>query len=178
MPEDAHARRGRLSMEELRTAVESGSIETVIVAFPDPVRAPDGKAVRRRGVRRGGGGAWHARVHVLLTADMEMEPVRGYRFANWELGYGDFHLVPDATTLVVASWLEKTALVICDLHDTRTGDEIRIAPRSILKRQFAAARALDFTAFAASELEDTCSRRRIAGRPRATTATYSRRDVP
>ena len=35
----------------------------------------------------------------LLTTDMEMEPVPGYDFANWELGYGDVHLVPDLATL-------------------------------------------------------------------------------
>ena len=51
----------------------------------------------------------------LLTTDMEMEPVRGYKFANWELGYGDFHLVPDLHTLRTASWLDKTALVLCDV---------------------------------------------------------------
>ena len=39
----------------------------------------------------------------LLTADMEMEPVSGYQFANWESGYGDFHLVPDLSTLRLAS---------------------------------------------------------------------------
>ena len=27
-----------------------------------------------------------------------MEPVPGYTYANWELGYGDFHMVPDLTT--------------------------------------------------------------------------------
>ena len=43
----------------------------------------------------------------LLTVDMEMEPVGGYRFANWEKGYGDFHLAPDFGTLRIASWLES-----------------------------------------------------------------------
>ena len=153
MPEDARARRGRLSMDELHTAAETGAIETVIVAFPDAYGRLLGKRYDAElFVEEAAEHGTHACTY-LLTADMEMEPVRGYRFANWELGYGDFHLVPDVTTLVVASWLEKTALVICDLHDTRTGEEIPIAPRSILRRQLAAARALDFTAFAASELE-------------------------
>ena len=39
-----------------------------------------------------------------------MDPVPGYRFANWELGYGDFHLVPDLETLRRLSWLDRTAL--------------------------------------------------------------------
>ena len=57
------------------------------------------------------------RVTNLLTVDMEMEPVPGYRFASWEKGYGDFRLVPDFATPRVASWLEKTALLICDVQD-------------------------------------------------------------
>ena len=48
----------------------------------------------------------------LLTTDMEMEPVEGYDFANWEAGYGDFHMVPDENTIRMASWLDKTAIVI------------------------------------------------------------------
>ena len=38
---------------------------------------------------------------------MAMDPVPGYRYANWELGYGDFHMVPDLSTLRIADWLEK-----------------------------------------------------------------------
>ena len=89
----------------------------------------------------------------LLTTDMEMEPVPGYKFANWELGYGDFHLVPDLPTLRTASWLDKTALVLCDVHNEKTHDTSRVAPRSILRRQIEAARSLGFESFAASELE-------------------------
>lgn len=40
----------------------------------------------------------------LLATDMDMEPVPGYKFASWEAGYGDIHLVPDMKTLRVASW--------------------------------------------------------------------------
>src|SRR3981081_4168227 len=55
----------------------------------------------------------------LLALDMEMDPVPGYRMANWEQGYGDFDLVPDFSTLRVIPWLEATALVLCDVawHD-------------------------------------------------------------
>src|ERR671911_2146852 len=122
MPEDARARRGRLSTDELRTAVDAGSIETVIVAFPDPYGRLMGKRYDAEVfVEEAAEHGTHACTY-LLTADMEMEPVRGYRFANWELGYGDFHLVPDMDTLRVATWLPRSALVLCDLHDTTTHD--------------------------------------------------------
>jgi glutamine synthetase len=84
---------------------------------------------------------------------MEMEPVQGYAFANWEKGYGDVHLVPDLSTLRIASWLEKSALVLCDVRDERTHGYVRVAPRSLLRDQIDAARDLGFAAFAASELE-------------------------
>jgi glutamine synthetase len=88
----------------------------------------------------------------LLTVDMEMEPVAGYTFANWEKGYGDVHLVPDAGTLRVASWLDRTAIVLCDVH-TSSHEPVSIAPRSMLRRQVSAAAASGFDVAAASELE-------------------------
>jgi glutamine synthetase len=84
---------------------------------------------------------------------MEMEPVPGYRFANWELGYGDFHLVPDLATLRVASWLEKSAFVVCDVKSEKTHGYVSVAPRSILRRQVEAAQNLGYRGFAATELE-------------------------
>jgi glutamine synthetase len=89
----------------------------------------------------------------LLTVDMEMDPTPGYSFANWEQGYGDFHLVPDMRTLRHATWLEKTALVICDVKNEQTHEYVAVAPRSILRRQLEAAQATGFASFAASELE-------------------------
>jgi glutamine synthetase len=89
----------------------------------------------------------------LLTTDMEMDPVPGYRFASWDQGYGDFHLVPDLSTLVVASWLEKTALVLCDVAGNQSTEYVSVAPRSLLRRQVDAARELGFLSMAASELE-------------------------
>jgi glutamine synthetase len=55
--------------------------------------------------------------------------------------------------LIVASWLEKTALVLCDIRDAKTGDDVPVAPRSLLRRQAEAARDLGLTPLAASELE-------------------------
>ena len=70
-----------------------------------------------------------------LTADMEMEPVAGYRLASWERGYGDSRLAADLSTLRVASWLSKTALVICDVLSEQDLEPLMQTLRSILKRQ-------------------------------------------
>src|SRR5687768_9329047 len=149
----APAVKGALTLDELRNRVDRGDIETVVVGFPDHYGRLMGKRFDAEYfVEDGATHGTHA-CDYLLTVDMEMEPVQGYRFANWEKGYGDFHLVPDPDTLVVASWLEKSALVICDLVDDATGERVAVAPRSILRRQLEAVRELGYTAFAASELE-------------------------
>ncbi|MEJ2667020.1 MAG: glutamine synthetase family protein [Deinococcales bacterium] len=143
---------GMLHLEELAEEVRQGTIDTVLVAFADPYGRLMGK--RFDGEYFMGHGAAHG-THVcdyLLTADMEMEPVQGYRFASWSLGYGDVLLRPDLTTLRRASWLEKSAIVFCVI--AKDGSEpVAVAPRSLLRRQIARAHELGFTAEAASELE-------------------------
>jgi glutamine synthetase len=84
---------------------------------------------------------------------MEMEPVPGYESANWERGYGDFHLVPDMRTLRLAGWTERTALVLCDVVDDASHSAVPVAPRSMLRSQLARLSALGLRAMAASELE-------------------------
>jgi glutamine synthetase len=142
-----------LSLERLRELVAAEQIETVVVAFTDHYGRLCGKRYdAEMFVEEAAQSGTHG-CDYLLTTDMEMEPVAGYRFANWELGYGDFHLVPDLGTLRVASWLDRTALVLCDVKSEKAHDYVSIAPRSVLRRQLDAARAAGFTSFAASELE-------------------------
>jgi glutamine synthetase len=145
--------KGLLSPDRLRELVAQEQIETVIVAFTDHYGRLCGKRYDAEmfvadTIAHGTHGCDY-----LLTTDMEMEPVPGYKFANWELGYGDFHLVPDLSTLRLAAWLEKTALVLCDVKSEKTHADISVAPRSILRRQIDAARSAGFESFAASELE-------------------------
>jgi glutamine synthetase len=83
---------------------------------------------------------------------MEMQPVEGYDFSNWDLGYGDLHLTPDMKTLRPVPWLDRTALILCDLVTTG-GDLIPVGPRSILRMQIQRLQSLDLEAMAASELE-------------------------
>jgi len=89
----------------------------------------------------------------LLTVDMEMDVVEGYKFANWEKGYGDFHCAPDFNTLRQLTWLDKSALIICDLQLEPEHAPVAVAPRSMLKRQIAKLTELGFAAKGASELE-------------------------
>ena len=145
--------RGLLNPELLKKLVSNEEIETVIVAFTDHYgrlmgKRYDAEFFLESALKEGTHGCDY-----LLTTDMEMEPVPGYDYANWELGYGDFHMVPDITTLRMADWLEKTALVLCDIKRDKTPDLIEVAPRSILQKQAIKAEEMGFNCFAASELE-------------------------
>ena len=144
---------GLLNEKTLSQQVAAEAIETVIVAFTDHFGRLMGKRFDAEFfvdqiARQGAHGCDY-----LLTVDMEMEPVPGYRFANWELGYGDFHLAPDMNTLRAASWLDKTALVLCDVEDEKTHQPVAVAPRSILRRQLNQAQGQGYQVNAASELE-------------------------
>lgn len=144
---------GMLSIDDLRKLARDGEIDTVLVAFTDLYGRLMGKRLDvdfflDQAAKSG----THA-CDYLLTVDMEMDPVPGYAFANWEKGYGDFHLVPDLKTLRRASWLDRTALVLCDVEDEQFHEPVAAAPRSMLRKQIDRCRSRGFGAMGASELE-------------------------
>ena len=129
--------KGRLDASGIERHITDGSIDTVLMVFPDQQGRFMGKRVTGDFFRHDilhGEGAIHA-CNYLLAVDMEMEPLPGYQYANWDTGYGDLKAVPDMNTLRLIPWLEKTALVICDALDEETNEPIEVAPRQILKQQ-------------------------------------------
>lgn len=145
--------RGMLDLRELARAVEAGEIETVVTAFPDLYGRLVGKRILGGffldEIARGG-------MHVcdyLLACDMEMDPTPGYAFTSWQSGYGDMRALPDLATLRRAGWLERTAVVLCDLVGEETDLPVPVSPRAILRRQLERARELGFDARIGSELE-------------------------
>ena len=143
---------GMLDVQGLRSAVADGSIDTVILAFPDLYGRLMGKRLDASFFLSDIPGGTHA-CDYLFTVDMEMEPVSGYKFSNWNLGYGDVHLAPDLQTMRKLSWLDRTALLICDAQLEPSHRPVQVAPRSILRRQLERLRAAGFQAMAGSELE-------------------------
>jgi len=144
---------GMLSLSDLENLTRTGQIETVILAFTDPY----GKLLGKRFdaeyfIHDHPAHDAHA-CDYLLSADMEMNPVPGYAFSNWQKGYGDVRLVPDFQTLRIASWLDRTAIVLCDLHEETTDELVSVAPRSILRHQLENSLQLSLTAMAGTELE-------------------------
>jgi glutamine synthetase len=141
-----------LSLDELRAEIEAGTIDTVVTAFTDMQGRLFGKRIvgeyfLDEVVSDGVEGC-----NYLLALDMEMEPLPGYEMANWEGGYGDFGIVPDMATLRRVPWLDRTALVLCDVtnHD---GSPVVASPRQILIAQYERAKGMGYTPLCASELE-------------------------
>lgn len=144
---------GRIDTDTLKRMVADEEIETVIAAFPDMYGRLVGKRlVGRYFVDEVMGHGLHA-CDYLLACDMDMDPVPGYAFTSWAKGYGDFRPIPDFDTLRIASWHDKTALVLCDVYYENRRELVPLAPRSVLRRQVARAAEHGFTAMAASELE-------------------------
>jgi glutamine synthetase len=141
-----------LSLDDLRKEAKEGTIDTVVTAFTDMQGRLFGKRIQveyflDEVVEEGIEGC-----NYLLALDMEMDPVPGYEMANWEDGYGDFAIVPDLATLRRIPWLDRTALVICDVanHD---GSPVVASPRQVLIAQYERAAEIGYTPLFASELE-------------------------
>lgn len=143
---------GHLDWKGLEEQIRRNRIDTVLVVFPDVQGRLMGKRVTGRFfLEEVGKGGAHACAY-LLTVDVDMEPLPGYKLASWQTGYQDFKAIPDLTTLRLVPWLEKTALVLCDLvHED--GRPVEESPRRILRRQVERAAAQGFRAMMGSELE-------------------------
>ena len=143
---------GTLTLDTLKTLVSKGEIDTVLVACIDMQGRLMGKRFHAAFFCDGGHTETHC-CNYLLAVDMEMNTVPGYKSSSWEKGYGDYTLRPDMSTLRLVPWLPGTALVLGDLLDHHSHEEVDISPRAILKRQVARARAMGFEPMMATELE-------------------------
>ena len=147
-------RQGTLDVTQLEQLAAADEVDTVLCMFTDLQGRFMGKRVVPHFFLEEilGEEGLHACLY-LLAIDMEMEPLPGYEYASWDTGYGDFMMVPDLATLRWCPWLEKTVMVICDIHDEETKEPVAVAPRQILKRQIARAKEAGYTIKTGSELE-------------------------
>ncbi|MEM8915506.1 MAG: glutamine synthetase family protein [Pseudomonadota bacterium] len=143
---------GKLSFEELKTAVELGEIDTVLACQTDMQGRLMGKRFHAEYFVEEAWEETHS-CNYLIATDMEMYTVEGYAASSWQAGYGDYTMKPDLSTLRRVPWLEGTALVLCDVLDHHTHAEVPHSPRAVLKRQLDRLKGMGLTAFTASELE-------------------------
>ena len=125
-----------VSPDELAAKIDAGDIDTVLMVFPDL----QGRLVGKRTTGRFyldhvSGPEGTENCNYLIATDMDDNPVPGYEFTSYELGYGDMRAVIDPDTIRITPWIERTALVMCDLFDVDSGAPIEVAPRQVLRRQ-------------------------------------------
>src|SRR5881227_1005830 len=143
---------GMLTLKDLEGLVESGEVDTVVTAFTDMQGRLMGKRIQGEYFLDEVSDHGIEGCNYLLALDMEMDPVPGYEMANWEKGYGDFGIAPDLSTLRRIPWLDRSALVLCDVveHD---GSPVTVSPRQVLIAQYERAQELGYVPMFASELE-------------------------
>lgn len=142
-----------LTVDQLRREVDSGEIDTVIVAFTDMQGRLQGKRVHapfflEHVLDDGVEGC-----NYLLAVDVEMNTVGGYAMSSWERGYGDFEFVLDLDTLRRTPGARNSATVQCDLHWMDGSGPVGPSPRQVLRGQIEAAAEMGFVALAGTELE-------------------------
>ncbi len=123
-----------MDLQSLRKKIASKEIDNVLVVFPDVLGRLVGKRFTGKffaeSIAEGG---THS-CNYLLTVNMEMDPMDGFKLASWEKGYGDFELRCDLSTLRILPWQTATALVLCDTHH-HDGTAVAEAPRTLLRKQ-------------------------------------------
>src|ERR1700737_1057090 len=141
----------KLTLEELVRQTKAGEVDTIIIAIADLQGRLMGKRLTGPYFLDHIDEGLHA-CDYLLAMDVDNEPLPGFKFTNWGTGYGDMHGHPDLSTIRSLPWLEKTALILCDV-ETMGGNPGDVAPRQILPRRAERARKLGFNPKTGSELE-------------------------
>lgn len=143
---------GPLTFDDLKKQVTAGDVDTVLVCFVDMQGRLMGKRFHAQNFVESAYNETHC-CNYLLATDLEMATPDGYASTSWEKGYGDYVMKPDLETIRPMPWLEGTVMVLCDILDHHTHEEISHSPRAILKKQVARLRELGFVAKTATELE-------------------------
>ncbi len=125
---------GRITKEELFGRIETGDIDTIILAVTDMQGRLQGKRVDGRffmedlrdGVVEG--------CSYLFASDVDMNTVDGFALTSWERGYGDLAFRSDFSTIRVVPWFEKTVIIFADV-ETTDHEPVGPSPRQVLQHQ-------------------------------------------
>ncbi len=146
------ARVPALTVEQLARDVDSGRIDTVLVALTDMQGRLQGKRLHARHFMDDVLGHGTEGCNYLLAVDVDMNTVDGYSMSSWSTGYGDFVLQPDLDTLRYVPWQEGTVLLLADVL-WLDGEDVVASPRQILRRQLKRLEDAGMQALVGTELE-------------------------
>ena len=142
----------RIDVESLIGEVESGEIDTVVVAITDMQGRLQGKRIHgehfvNEVLNHGTEGC-----NYLLAVDIDMNTVSGYAMSSWDSGYGDMVMRPDLSTLHRIPWQEGAVGVVCDVL-WEDGRDVVASPRQVLRRQIDRLADAGMQAMVGTELE-------------------------
>ena len=151
-PPPAVASLAEVTLDELKKAVDDGTVDTVLLTIADMEGRLQGKRLTASHflddvAEHGAEGC-----NYLLAVDVDMDTVEGYEMSSWSRGYGDFEMKPDLDTLREIPWHPGTVHLMADLqwHD---GGDVLASPRQILRKQIARLEERGLRALAGTELE-------------------------
>ncbi|CAF3864252.1 unnamed protein product [Rotaria sp. Silwood1] len=144
-----------LKLDDLRERVIKGEINQVVKSFPDMYGRLLGKRFDADFFLKSIAENGTYCCTYLLACDMNMQRQLGYIYTNGPKEFGNFHLVPDWTSLRLMSWQNNAATVMCDVYDDKENDHVLVpyAPHSILRKQIEAASKPPYKVLTVSELE-------------------------
>lgn len=145
--------RVQVSREDLESLIRRGDVDTIVMAFVDLQGRLTGKRTTGRFFLEQVAEHGTENCDYLIACDIDNNPVPGFRFANYDLGYGDMVARADWNTIRITPWVPKTAVVLCDLFDVESGAPIAESPRQILQHQVQRAAAAGFVPMLGSEIE-------------------------
>ena len=141
-----------MTLEELRAAVDAGTVDTVLLAITDMQGRLQGKRLHARFFVDDVAAHGAEGCNYLLAVDVDMNTVDGFAMASWERGYGDFVMRPDLATLRPVPWQEATVLCLADVA-WADGSPVVASPRQILRAQLERLAQRGWSANAGTELE-------------------------
>jgi glutamine synthetase len=145
--------RAALDMDTLRADIAAGTVDTVIVAFPDMQGRLQGKRIHAQFFLDHVLGHGTEGCNYLLAVDVDMNTVGGYAISSWERGYGDMMFALDLSTLHRTPAQPYSATILADLTWLDDSGAVRQAPREVLRSQVNAAAQVGLEAFTGTELE-------------------------
>ena len=152
-PAAQEERAGMLSLDAARKEAEAGTIDTVVTAFTDM----QGRLVGKRiDVDPTSSTRWPTTASRGATtcsrSTWRWILCRATRWRTGRRATATSRSLPDITTLRRIPWLDRTALVLCDVAD-HDGSPVLASPRQVLIAQYERAREMGYTPLFASELE-------------------------
>jgi len=138
--------------DRISSAVQDGSLSEIEVAWADHLGHTLGKRFPAAGFLERAGDEHFGFCDASLSWDVVANVHEGTRLSGWQTGFPDFYAMPDFHTFRFLPWRPGAGQVVSDLV-THSGDPVRTAPRTVLRRVIERLAELGYRAEVGVEIE-------------------------